>query len=54
MSSSAPGRPKLGDIPSGEQRRIRWPRLLGDSPPERPPACLTVGRPRYSVDEGLT
>ena len=39
-------------LPSGEHRRKRVPRLLGECPPQRHAACKLHGRPTYASDEG--
>lgn len=41
-------------LPAGEPRRKSIPRLLGECPPQRHPACKPDGRRTYSSDEGLS
>jgi len=41
-------------LPSGERRRASIPRLLGECPPERHPACKPDGRSTYPSIEGQT
>ena len=46
--------PKQGPTLSEGWRRISIPRLLGECPPERPPACKPAGRSPYSASEVLS
>ena len=52
QAGPAPGRPKRTRIPQGERRRTSVPRLLGECPPKRHPACKPDGRPTYPAAEG--
>jgi hypothetical protein len=46
--------PKPARAPSGGRRRTSIPRLLGECPPERHPACKPDGRPTYASGGGLS